>query len=122
MSLFVIGFTVLNNVLHAVTNLVGTITDATGTPAVAAFDGILIPVRVRKSTTRVLRLEFEQLPIELLGVRTQPSRATLEIAAGSGPGLLRSDLLWAIADAHEDPSATPERLARLLNQLLTPVA
>jgi hypothetical protein len=122
LSLSVAGFTLLNDALHAVTNFVGTITDATGSPTLASFEGILLPVKVRKSTARVLRLEFELLRVELLGTRSAPALVTLEISDQSGPGLLKGDVLGSIARAHEDPTASPQKMVRLLNQLLTSVA
>jgi hypothetical protein len=118
----VIGFVIHNDALHAVTSFAGTITDACGRPGVGTFEGILIPVRVRRSTPRVLKLEFEHLPLELLGKQTEPGRTTLEITDRSGPGLLRADLLPAIAHACDDPSTTSDQLVRLLNRLLVPVA
>jgi hypothetical protein len=118
-NLTVTGFTVYNDRLHAVAHLAGTLMDAAGRHIPGGLEGILLPVRIKKSTARILKLEFDTLPIELLGVRADQGKATLEITAPSGPGLFPGDLLWAIAHLNDDPLATPHRLASFLNRLLT---
>jgi hypothetical protein len=118
-DLTVTGFTVHNERLHAVAHLEVTVMDAAGRLSPEVLEGILLPVRIKKSTARILKLEFDPLPLELLGVKADQGKATLEITSPSSPGLFPGDLLWAIAHLHDDPFATPHRMASFLNRLLT---
>jgi hypothetical protein len=118
--LSVAGFFVLIDRLCAIASIAGTANDATGTPSAAADTGVPLPVRIRKATPTLLKLEFDPLPIEFLGVRAHQRQAALEITTRSGPGCSRSHLLQAIAHLHSDPGASLQQIAELLNQLLSP--
>jgi hypothetical protein len=93
--------------------------DAAGRLTPGVLEGILLPVRIQKSTARLLKLEFHPPPLEMLGVRADTGKAILEITAPSVHGLFPGDLLSAIAHLHDDPYVTPYRMARFLNRLLT---
>ncbi len=116
----VTGFFVLSDRLHAIASLTGVACDDAGMPGPAAFGGIPLPVRIRKATPWLLKLEFDPPPIEFLGVRARQRPASLEITTQTGSGNLRQELLPAIAHLHSDPSASLQQIADLLNQLLAP--
>jgi hypothetical protein len=118
--LTITGFVVLDDQLFAVTSFLGTILNTSGQASQGLIEGILRPVKIRKATTRTLKLEFEPIPLELLGVSAVQSGVTLELNTRSGPGILHRDLLWAIAHLLENSSATAQGLAELLNSLLIP--
>ena len=118
-NLTVTSFTVYNERLHAVAQLIDISMDVAGRLTRGVLAEILLPVKIKKSTARILKLEFDPLSIELLGAKADQGKATLEITAPSDLGLFPGDLLWAIAQLHDDPFATPHRMASFLNRLLT---
>jgi hypothetical protein len=118
--LTITGFVAQNDQLFAVTSFLGMILNASGPATQGLIEGILLPVKITKATPRILRLEFEPIPIELLGVRAAQTRVTIELNARSGPGILHRDLLWAIAHLLDDSPATTQGVADLLNSLLIP--
>jgi hypothetical protein len=121
-TLTITGFIVYEDELHAIADLSSIVVDAAGRISRGVLQGILVSVRIKRSTVKMLRLELEPLVFELLGVRSVQTNPSLELTIHSGPSDLQRDLLSTIAHVCADPYATREQLAAFLNQLLVPSA
>jgi hypothetical protein len=85
-------------------------------------EGVLLPVKVRKSSADLLSLEIGPLPLLLLDAHAALGRATLNITAYSDPTGARRALLEAISHILSDPTIALERQAQYLNDLLSALA
>ena len=93
--------------------LTGVVTTSTGiTTSVART--LALPAAVINPTCEILHLDLGPLSLDLLGLQIDLSRIILDITAEAGAGNLLGNLLCAVANLLNNPSA----LARLLNTIL----
>ena len=105
-QLFAVG-TVTGQLLDALGNVIGTVTDAP----------VRLPVTELNSTCEILHLELGPLDLDLLGLLVHLDRVVLDISAEPGAGNLLGNLLCAIAGLL-DRDGSLQGLAGLLNNLL----
>lgn len=105
-QLFAIG-TVTGQLLDALGNVIGTVTDAP----------VQLPVTELNGTCEILHLELGPLDLDLLGLLVHLDRVVLDISAEPGSGNLLGNLLCAIAGLL-DRDGPLQGVAGLLNNLL----
>jgi hypothetical protein len=116
-------FVVRQGQLFAVGTLEGvcTATTAGGTTITQTVDEVVrIPINLAQSsgTCEILDLQLGPLHLDLLGLIIDLSQVDLEITAQPGEGNLLGNLLCAVAGLLDNPAATPNALAALLNRIL----
>ena len=92
--------------------LTGVVTTSTGATSVART--LALPAAIVNPTCEILHLDLGPLSLDLLGLQIDLSRIILDITAEAGAGNLLGNLLCAVTNLLNNPSA----LARLLNTIL----
>ena len=118
--LTVTNFSVVNGVLQATGNLVGTFTNSTGgtTPVSTTFSA---PLTSASGSCTILSLTLGPLHLDLLGLVVDLNQVVLTITAQPGPGNLLGNLLCDVANLLNTGgglSTLVSQLATLLNQIL----
>jgi hypothetical protein len=95
-----------------------TLVDSTGQQVGTAAPTLRLPVTPSQASCQILDLVLGPLDLDLLGLVVHLDRVHLNITAESGPGNLLGNLLCAIANLLNGPSADLRALADLLNAVL----
>jgi hypothetical protein len=113
-----------NGQLVAVGTIAGTVTDLAGNVVGSSLQTVAIPVTIPSATATgvqaaavscaILHLDLGPLSLNLLGLQIDLSRVVLDITAIPGAGNLLGNLLCAVTNLLNNPSA----LSQLLNQIL----
>lgn len=120
-SLALTEFAADGDVVSAVGDLTGTLTDSTGAEVGTVNQPVAAPVDQvgTLATCEVLNLVLGPLDLDLLGLVVHLDRVVLDITAESGPGNLLGNLLCAVAGLLDGPGAgLGAILSNLLNQIL----
>jgi hypothetical protein len=103
------GFQAVNGVVNAVV----TIVDQAGNTVAT----VLVPLQTTGTCT-ILTLDTGPIHLNLLGLVVDIAPIHISVTAVSGPGNLLGNLLCAIAHLLDNPGATANGIAALLNNLL----
>lgn len=120
-TLTVTGFSVVNGVLTATSQLVGDVLDASGNVIGTVNTMISTPLAVA-ATCEILTLTLGPLDLNLLGLAVHLNQVVLNITAVSGAGNLLGNLLCAVTsllDAGGPLGTLLQQLTTLLNQVLS---
>lgn len=95
-----------------------TMVDSTGQQVGTAAPTLQLPVAPSQVSCQILDLVLGPLDLDLLGLVVHLDQVHLNITAESGPGNLLGNLLCAIANLLNGPSADLRALTDLLNAVL----